>query len=329
MKKQGGREVAQPKKKTKAAYHVTNWHAYDKALVSRGSMDVWMDKETIASWHEEKTSGPKGGRPRTYSDAAMLCTATLRKLFRLPLRATEGLIASLLSLAGSLAKAPDFSTMSRRMKDLPVSLAKRTKEKTVIVVDSTGVKVYGEGEWKVRQHGAGKRRTWKKLHVGIGEDGEIRVSEITDGNVHDGDVAKTLLAQEDPGTKIIAFHGDGAYDQAKIYDELVRRSVPAILIPPREDARIWIHGNRRDVPPHPRDKNLRRIREHGRKAWKILSGYHLRSLVENTMFRFKTILGDKVASRNTANQTTELTLGCRILNVMFRLGMPVSVPVVA
>lgn len=329
MRKQGGRQVEKPKKKVKTKYRVTNWHEYDKALVSRGSIEVWMDKETVASWKAEPISGPKGGRPRTYSDAAILCAATLRKLFRLPLRATEGLVASLLSLAGSLLRAPDFSTISRRLKDLPVMLMKRKKEKTVIVVDSSGVKVYGEGEWKVRQHGVGKRRTWKKIHIAIGEDGEVRATEVTDGDTHDGDVAKALLGQEDPGTEITAFHGDGAYDQRKVYDELVRRGVPAILVPPRKDARIWIHGNRKDVPVHPRDKNLRGIREHGRKQWKILSGYHLRSLVENTMFRYKTILGDRVASRSPENQTAELTLGCRILNVMFHLGMPDSVPVLA
>lgn len=313
----------------KTAYRVTNWNAYDRALVSRGSVEVWMDAATVAGWRAERLVGKKGGRPRTFSDAAILCAATFRRLFRLPLRATEGLVASLLALAGSALRAPDFSTISRRLATLPVSLAKRPKEKTVIVVDSTGVKVCGEGEWKVRQHGAGKRRTWKKIHVAIGEDGEVRAVEVTDGNVHDGEAAKALLAGEDPGTEIVAFHGDGAYDHAKIYDELVRRSVPAILVPPRKDARIWVHGNRRDVPPHPRDENLRGIRERGRKAWKILSGYHLRSLVENTMFRYKTMFGDRVASRSPENQKAELTLGCRILNVMFRLGMPASVPVIA
>lgn len=329
MKKQEGKQVAKPKKKLKTKYRVTNWHEYDKALVSRGSVEVWMDKETVVSWKAEPVSGPKGGRPRTYSDAAILCAATLRKLFRLPLRATEGLVASLLSLAGSQLKAPDFSTISRRLASLPVLLMKQRKEKTVIIVDSSGVKVYGEGEWKVRQHGVSKRRTWKKIHIAIGEDGEIRATEVTDNDTHDGDVTKVLLDKQDSETKIMAFHGDGAYDQRKVYDELVRRSVPVILVPPRKDARIWIHGNQKDVLPHPRDVNLRGIRKHGRKQWKILSGYHLRSLVENTMFRYKTILGDKVASRKLENQATELTLGCRILNVMFHLGMPDSVPVLA
>lgn len=313
----------------KKAYRVTNWREYDRALVSRGSVEVWMDAETVASWKADPTSGPKGGRPRIYSNAAILCAATFRRLFRLPLRATEGLVASLLLLAGSAAKAPDFSTMSRRLADLPVSLAKRKKEKTVIVVDSTGVKVCGEGEWKVRQHGVGKRRTWKKIHIAIGEDGEVRATEVTEGNVHDGDVAEKLVDKEDPETKISAFHGDGAYDQAKVYDMLARRSVPSMLIPPRKDAKIWFHGNRKGAPPHPRDENLRAIRKCGRKRWKILSGYHLRSLVENTMFRYKTVLGDRVASRCSRNQTTELALGCRILNVMFHLGMPESIPILA
>lgn len=327
MKKQGETPSALNTKKKKA-YKITNWHEYDKALVSRGSVEVWMDKETIGSWKAEKAYGAKGGRPHLYSDGAILCAATFRKLFRLPLRATEGLVRSLLSLSGTALTSPDASTLSRRMKTLPVLLAKRKKEKTIIVVDSTGMKVYGEGEWKVRQHGAGKRRTWKKIHIGIGEDGEIRATEITDSDTHDSQVVKTLLEQEDPSTQITGFHADGAYDQRKVYDELLRRTVPAILIPPRKTARIWFHGNRKDIP-YPRDENVRGIRRHGRKAWKILSGYHLRSLVENTMFRYKTILGDKVSSRDPQNQTTELTLGCRILNIMFHLGMPKSVPVLA
>ena len=328
MKNKGGTSKAvNTKKKKKTTYKITNWHEYDKALISRGMVEVWMDKETLGSWKEEKVCGTKGGRPRLYSNAAILCAATFRKLFRLPLRATEGLVRSLLSLSGTILPCPDASTLSRRMKDLPVLLAKRKKEKTIIVVDSTGMKVYGEGEWKVRQHGIGKRRTWKKIHIGIGEDGEIRATEITGSDTHDGDVAKALLAQEDLHTLITGFHADGAYDHRKVYDELMTRAVPTILIPPRKDARIWIHGNRKDIPPHPRDENLREIRKHGRRTWKILSGYHLRSLVENTMFRYKTILGDRVFSRHPQNQTTELVLGCRILNIMFHLGMPKSVPV--
>ena len=193
MKNKGGiPKTVHTKKKQKTTYKITNWHEYDKALVSRGSVEVWMDKETLGSWKAEKASGTKGGRPRVYSHAAILCAATFRKLFRLPLRATEGLVRSLLTLSGTILPCPDASTLSRRMKDLPVLLAKRKKEKTIIVVDSTGMKVYGEGEWKVRQHGVGKRRTWKKIHIGIGEDGEIRATEITDSDTHDGEVAKAL-----------------------------------------------------------------------------------------------------------------------------------------
>lgn len=317
------------KKSKKTKYRVTNWHDYDAALVTRGSVEVWMDASSLASWYAEKLVGEHGGRSRLYSNAAILCAATFRRIFRLPLRATEGLLSSLLTMSGGVLKAPDHSTVSRRMADLPIHLAKRKKEKTVIVIDSTGAKVYGEGEWKVRQHGAGKRRTWKKIHIAIGEDGEVRAVEVTDNDTHDAQVEGKLLDKEDPDTKVSAFAGDGAYDHRKVYDDLALRGITTVLIPPRKDANIWFHGNRRDVSKHARDENLRGIRKHGRNQWKILSGYHVRSLIENTMFRYKTMFGDKVASRKPENQTTELTLGCRILNIMFYLGMPKSVPVVA
>lgn len=316
------------KKSKKIKYHVTNWHDYDAALVKRGSIEVWMDEATLSSWYAEKCIGEHGGRSRIYSDAAILCAVTFRRIFRLPLRATEGLVSSLLVMSGGVLKAPDYSTVSRRMADLPIHLAKRKKEKTAIVIDSTGAKVYGEGEWKVRQHGPGKRRTWKKIHIAIGEDGEVRATEVTDSNTHDAEVEGKLLDKEDPETEIKAFAADGAYDHRKVYDDLASRGINTVLIPPRKDANIWFHGNRKDVVKHARDENLRSIRKHGRKQWKILAGYHVRSLIENTMFRYKTIFGDKVASRKSENQTTELTLGCRILNVMFHLGMPKSIPVV-
>lgn len=263
-----------------------------------------------------------------YADVAIETALTVRVVLHLPLRATEGFLRSVFRRSGIALPVPDATTLSRRGACLTVRLPKRRKkgEKTIVVVDSTGVKVYGEGEWKVRQHGKGKRRTWKKIHVAVDEDGEIRAVDVTGNDTHDAEVAPKLLAQE--GGPITTLIGDGAYDREPVYGACAARGIARILVPPRKDAKIRVHGNTRGAP-HPRDENLRAIRARGRARWKTASGYHVRSLIESTMFRWKTILGDRVRSRAWARQVTELTLGAVVLNRMFALGMPESVPVPA
>jgi len=312
----------------KTAYRVRNWPAYEQALVQRGSLSVWLAPEALASWRAEPTHR-RGAQP-VYGQAAIETALTVRAVFRLPLRATEGFLRSVFQRSGIALPVPDASTLSRRGRRLPVLLAKKRKgnpdEPLVLVVDSTGVKLYGEGEWKVRQHGKAKRRKWKKIHVAVDEHGEIRAVDVTDNDTHDATVAPKLLAQEE--SPVAAFIGDGAYDREPVYGTCVQRGIPRILVPPRKDAKIRIHGNAKG-PPHPRDENLRVIRRRGRARWKTESGYHTRSLIESTMFRLKTILGDRVRSRERSRQATELTLAASVLNRMFALGMPESAPVAA
>lgn len=191
-----------------------------------------------------------------------------------------------------------------------------------VVVDSTGVKVYGEGEWKTRQHGWSKRRTWRKLHLGVDEaTGEILVAVTSTNDVSDGQVLPDLLdGIEDEIEQVSA---DGAYDKRNCYDTIARRQAKA-AIPPRKGAKIWRHGNSKS-DRHNRDQNLRRIRKVGRKRWKCESGYHRRSIAETTMFRFKVIFGGKLRSRKFDNQAVELFLQCAALNRMIQLAKPVSV----
>jgi hypothetical protein len=188
-------------------------------------------------------------------------------------------------------------------------------------MDSTGLKIYGEGEWKVRQHGVSKRRTWLKLHVGANpEDSEIQAVLLTDNSVSDDEAVETLLAQIEQ--EIDEFAADGAYDKRKVYDGLNAHSPEVnILIPPRKNARIWQHGNTK-AERLKRDENLRFIRKHGRKNWKEKSGYHVRSLAETTIFRLKTIFGDKLSARLMETQTTQAFIRCAALNQMTHLGMP-------
>ena len=307
--------------KKKPTYRVRNWSKYNKSLVRRGSLTVWVSPDVLAAWTNVPPSG-KRGHPRTYSDGAIECMATLRAVYHLAQRATQGLLSSIFELLEVSARVPSYSTLSRRQQTLDIQLPKRRPGEGVhVVVDSTGVKVFGEGEWKVRQHGYTKRRTWKKLHVGVDEaTGEILALAVTDNSVADHEELPGLLDQiDEPVTQVSA---DGAYDKRKAYDAIGKRKAKA-TIPPRRGARIWQHGNSKQERLI-RDENLRAIRKHGRKAWKHSSGYHRRSLAETAMSRFKRILGSTIAARTFASQTTEIKVRCKILNTMTQLGTPDS-----
>lgn len=190
-----------------------------------------------------------------------------------------------------------------------------------MVIDSTGIKVYGEGEWKTRQHGISKCRTWRKLHLVVDEStGEILSSVVTDNSCHDSEVLGELL--DEINEPISHVDADGAYDTAACYDYIEKRNAIAGL-PPQRNAKIWFHGNRK-TPRHPRDENLRRIRLVGRAKWKHLVNYHRRSIAETTMFRFKTAFGGKVSSRKMNRQVNELKVQSLVLNRMIQVAKPDS-----
>lgn len=312
-------------KKNKKQYRVRNWREYNQALVNRGRIVFWITEEAIRAWEQRKKTG-KRGRPKTFSAIAIETALTVGQVFHLPLRQTEGLLTDMLEKLGTTVNAPDYSTLSIRGRTLPIRIRVRPlrDEPLHIVVDSTSAKVYGEGEWKVRQHGWSKRRTWKKLHIGVDEKtGDILVGEVTGNDTADSEMAEPLFDQLPPTTPIDQVSADGAFDRRHCYETLVAREVRTIAIPPREDARIWQHGNRKGHPL-PRDENLRAIRSMGRKAWKRESNYHRRSLVENTVFRLKTIFTERVSARTEEGQRMQLLLRCRILNRMTAWGMPES-----
>jgi transposase len=308
----------------KVRYKVRNWREYNKALKDRYCITLWISEEEAAVWWAEAT-GTRGA-PRTYSDAAIECCLTIRVLLRLPLRGSEGFLRSVLPLLDLPELAvPDYSTLSRRGKYLEVKLPVAPKEKGVhLVVDSTGMKIYGEGEWKVRLHGVGKRRTWRKVHIGLDEgSGEILAAAVTTADVSDGEVLPGMLREVDlPVAKVI---GDGAYDRREDYDAIASLGAQAV-IPARRGARIWRHGKCRGAP-HVRDEHIRRIRAVGRKRWKRESGYSRRSLAETAFSRTKRLFGDRLRSRLFENQAVEAFLGLRALNIMTALGMPVSVAI--
>jgi IS5 family transposase len=316
-------------KKPKATYKIANWPEYNKALRNRYSVQIWISDDAQAAW--KAASPSKRGHPQVYSDIAIETALTVGAVFRLPLRGTQGFVDSLLGLMNSDLKCPDYSTLCRRRGDLSVTIPPRkTTESLVIAIDSTGLKVYGEGEWKVRKHGASKRRTWRKLHLAVDvKTGEIVASLLTENDVADCEVLPDLLAQI---TQPIAeASADGAYDTTACYEAMAKaKATPKI--PPREGAVVQcphIITAKYNPALAARDAAIRRIEalgggEDARKEWKKETGYHQRSLSETAMFRRKTLFSPKLSARKLQNQQQESSLIINAMNTMTRLGMPQS-----
>jgi IS5 family transposase len=321
-RRQPSRPRASQRKSTgqKVRYRVSNWPDYNESLVQRGSITLWINTEDLGAWKPEDY--PKRGGQRQYSDGAIQCLLMVRGFFRLTLRATEGFVKSVFQLMDLELGVPDYTTICRRAKFLEVVLPRQAKGPLHAVLDSTGLKVFGEGEWKVRQHGYSKRRTWRKLHLSVDSGSqEIQAVVLSEAGQDDAGVVPELLDQmEEP---VAQLSGDGAYDQRKVYQACRERGITRVTIPPRKNARIWQHGNWLE-PPLARDANLRQIRKRGRKRWKQESGYHQRSLAETAMFRFKTLFGPDLRSRRMPQQQTEAKVKCAALNRITHLGMPAS-----
>ena len=319
------RNKSAPRKQSSKAgqYKVTNWNEYNRSLKNRGSITLWLPEDVIDSWYY-RGKKHKGGQYK-YSAACIEACCMVRKVYHLPLRQTEGLVESIVKILKLEMDVPDYTSLSRRSKTLKINSMFENRnskgEHLHIVMDSTGLKVYGEGEWKVRQHGYSKHRTWRKIHIAVNpEDGMIHAAELSTNGVDDAAMVELVL-EKIKGT-VKKFGGDGAYDKTKVYEVLEKEKIKPI-IPPRKNARIKKHGNC-SGRVKPRDRAIRYIRHHGSKQWKKKHDYHKRSLAETTMFRYKTILGDNLQSREFERQKTEALLCCKILNRMAKQGMPKS-----
>ena len=302
----------------KPKYRTTNWKEYNAALKARGSLLIWLDKDM--RWHG-CASGKRGRSPK-YSEAAIQFCLTIKGLFNLALRQAMGMAQSLLKLAGLDWQVPDFSTVSRRQKHLAVTIGARpTMTGLHLLVDSTGIKMLGEGEWKTKKHGADYRRQWRKVHLGIDAATlEIRAIEVTDNAIGDAPMLPCLLDQIADSETIASVSGDGAYDTKGCYEAIARRGAQAI-IPTRKNAKPW-----KDRRPGADARNaiLDATRHLGRKIWKRWAGYHRRSLVETKMRCFK-LLGERVMARDFDRQVAELQVRAAILNRFTRLGTPMTV----
>ncbi|EOD9108746.1 IS5 family transposase [Vibrio parahaemolyticus] len=282
--------------------------------MNRGSLTFWIDEEAIRQWKQSKQD--KRGRPRQFSDLAITTALMVKRVFSMPLRALQGFIDSVFSLANVPIVCPHYSCISRRAKQVEVSFKPKTRGAIQhLAIDATGLKVYGEVEWKVKKHGIdGKRRVWRKLHLAVDTSThEIVAAELSLLNVTDAEVLPNLLKQT--RRRIIEISGDGAYDTRDCHDAIrFKRAVP--LIPPREGAAFWENG-------HPRNLAVGCQRLYGsNNKWKKRYGYHKRSLSETVMFRVKQLLGGRLSLRNYNAQVGETYAMIKALNKLTGLGMP-------
>lgn len=299
---------------SKPRYKTSNWRAYNQALKQRGSLTVWFDADI--EWLA-KPSG-KRGRQQVYSDVAIQACLTLKVLFGLPLRQTTGFVESLLALSGLSWSVPDFSTLSRRQNSLKVTIPYRAREGLHLLIDSTGIKVEGEGEWQRRKHGGSKRRIWRKIHIAVDEQTlEIRALEVTSSAIGDAPVLPDLLDQIAPQEKIARVTADGAYDTRSCHDAIAARGAVAI-IPPRKNARLWKPTSK---GAKARNDALRSSKRLGRALWRNWSGYHRRSRVEAKMNCIKQ-LGQRLMAKAFDRQVAEVQIRAAILNRFTALGTP-------
>jgi IS5 family transposase len=304
-----------PKHKTK--YRVSNWAEYDRALVQRGDITLWLSEEAIASWKPAPT-GLRGAQ-RKFSDHAIETALTLRLVFKLPLRQAEGFLRSILSLMGVDLVAPDHTTLSRRSQHLNIQLANISTNRPLhLIVDSTGLSIVGEGEWAAVKHGKRGRRGWKKLHLGVDRSGVIVAQTLTDGNADDAKTALDLIDKIEG--EITSVTADAAYDTLAIYDAAAARNAK-VVVPPSKSA---TRSRRRRSRSSARDRTIMRVKEIGRRQWKKESGYHRQARVENTFFRYKTTIGPELRARHPEAQEAEAIIACSVLNRMMGLGRPES-----
>ena len=283
---------------------------------------MWVSAAAVGAWTTQEKTGGRGASPE-FTDLAIETMATVQAVYH-----PQGFLQAIFGLLKVKLAVPDHATLSRRRGALEIELPVReTKEVRHLVIDSTGVKVYGAGEWKVRQHGVSKRRTWRKLHVALdAATWEFVAVCASTNDVSDGERLPELLRGLVP-EEVAQVSADGAYDQRHC-DGAIEEVGAKAAIPPRHGAKIWQHGNTKGAR-HLRDENLRKIRRVGRKKWKKERGYQQRSRAETSMFRFKTSCGDKLRTRKLDNQFTEMFLNCALLNRMPHLGMPDSFKVIA
>lgn len=309
-------------------YRVTNWREYNRALRERGNITIWLEEKSIRKWYANRSH--KQGAQRIYSNTAIEVIGIIRLVFHLPLRQTEGFMQSVVKLMKINLLIPDFSTVSRRMKKLKVKIQSHAfKGGTHIIIDSSGLSVYGADEWHETKKGTTKFRGYRKLNIAINEHQEIVACELTDKHANDQAQVPKLLRQVK--SYYDTFIADGNYDDRNVYAAIEKNkhymcvgnkntTQCSIVIPPRCDARARKIKTR--LYPKQRSDHIRYRAEHGRINWQKATGYGERSLVEVAFYRYKRIFGEWMRAINFENQRVEASLVCKALNIITNLGMP-------
>lgn len=310
---------------SKVKYQTLNWSAYNQSLVNRGDITIYFSDEALSNWYSDLP--PQRGAQLIYSDLCIETFLMVKVVFKLAYRQAQGFGKSLLRLMDLPdLDVPCYTQLCRRAATLDVATYQVPQNGPIVItIDSTGLKIFGEGEWKVRKHGYSKRRTWRKLHLGVDpKTGFIHCHILTLNHVDDGSQLQQLLDQVEADITDACL--DGAYDHEDCWDDLIRKNINPI-IPPRDNAVEWYHEKLGDFPEYPRNAAILRIEQIGKKEWKNEVGYHQRSLSETAMFRYKIIHGGKLYSRRFDNQKIENNIKIKALNIMTAQGMPISKPI--
>ena len=307
----------------KQVYKVSNWAEYNTALRNRGAIDLWISDDAIERWYESDQVYDGTGAPKRFSDFAILTCHEIRQVYHLPLRQCQGFIDSLFRQLKLPLICPDYSSLSKRLSALSISVSRyRQTEKvnndvSVIMIDSTGLKCFGQDEWHQEKYGLSGKKRWKKLHIVVDDKQFIGAALLTESIVSDSQVVSELIEPlDDTVGQVIA---DGAYDNRLIYEQLTDKFGEIdIIIPPRSSA-VYHQDNH-----FQRNNSLQQIKTFGRIAWQRVRGYGQRNKVELAIQRYKKILGNTLRARENSRQKNEAIIGCGILNKMTATGMPRS-----
>lgn len=304
---------------------IVNWSQYNKALVARGSITLLINRELASPkclFGGKELDPKKCGRRFIYPDHIIQLIALMRELYRQPLRQVTSTALDLFGLMMLGTKVPDYTTISRRMKDLSVPLGAATYKKgqnLVVLIDSTGLKIMGEGEWTIRKHGKHYARDWRKIHLVIDHASQDIVAlETTHADAHDINGLKPLLnGCENEGARVGTVIGDGAYGSVAAHETAMKYGATMISPPTK---RSVVHPKCESA--FTRNEYIRSIHDLGLDVWKKEVGYHRRSLAETAMYRLKAAFGGSLRSKTEANQITEARLRAKLLNSFNILGLP-------
>ena len=302
----------------KQKYKISNWSEYNAALRQRGSIEVWISQDVACQWYEADRIYDGTGTPALFTDFAIITCHELRKVYRQPLRQTQGFIDSLFSLMNLRLKYPDYSCLSKRLSLLKISTPRYKQSETMdtdvaaIAIDSTGLKRFGRDEWHQEKHKVSGKRSWRKLHIAVDGTHIIHAATLTDRFVSDDQAIKPLVEQIEVDVNHVT--ADGAYDKNPVYKELVEafENVTVVIPPSKKDV---YHQNNHSQ----RNRNLQEIKTFGRMSWQKVREYGKRNLSELCIQRYKRILGNQLQSREFSRQKQETMIGCGVLNKMIYL----------